>query len=122
MSSEGTYREHLSALMQLFAPHCRCLRDGATGRTEFFEAGWKSAKALVATWYGRGASDGGVTMINQLDAVVAGVIWRDGPITAYRIREVFKQSLSPAWSSSAGTIYPTVGRLIRGGLVAATRL
>jgi DNA-binding PadR family transcriptional regulator len=59
-------------------------------------------------------------IVNDLDFCVAAVICRDGPISAYRVREDFRQSMTSTWSSSAGTIYPVIERLVGAGYVAAT--
>jgi len=53
----------------------------------------------------------------ELDFSVLGVIARDGPITAYAVRQQFKNSLVPSWSSSPGSIYPAIRRLIAGRLI-----
>ena len=58
--------------------------------------------------------------MDDLEAGVAAVVWRDGPMSAYRVREEFRASLSRVWSSSAGTIYPVIRRLVERGLLAAT--
>ena len=57
--------------------------------------------------------------LTELEQCVLGVIWRDGPMTAYQIAALFSSSLSPYWSGSAGAIYPVVARLRRRGLVKA---
>jgi DNA-binding PadR family transcriptional regulator len=55
--------------------------------------------------------------LTELEQCVLGVIWRDGPMTAYEIAALFSASLSPYWSGSAGAIYPVVARLRERGLV-----
>src|SRR6476469_7146184 len=55
--------------------------------------------------------------LTELEQCVLGVIWRDGPMTAYEIAALFTKSLSPYWSGSVGAIYPAVTRLRRRGLV-----
>lgn len=55
----------------------------------------------------------------ELEGCVLGIVWERGPCTAYVIRTVFLESLSPYWSGSAGSIYPLVARLEARGLVAA---
>ena len=55
----------------------------------------------------------------ELEGCVLGIVWERGPCTAYVIRTVFLESLSPYWSGSAGAIYPLVARLEARGLVAA---
>ena len=49
--------------------------------------------------------------VSELEGVVLGILWLNGPHTAYAIRQVFLRSASPQWASSAGTIYPLVRRL-----------
>jgi DNA-binding PadR family transcriptional regulator len=55
--------------------------------------------------------------LTELEQCVLGVIWRDGPMTAYEIAALFAASLSPYWSGSAGAIYPVVARLRERGVV-----
>jgi len=55
----------------------------------------------------------------ELEGCVLGIVWERGPCTAYVIRTVFLESLSPYWSGSAGSIYPLVARLEARGLIAA---
>ncbi len=57
--------------------------------------------------------------MTELDHCVLGVIWREGPLTAYGVRTHFSESPTPAWSSSTGSVYPAIQRLLRSGLVAA---
>jgi DNA-binding PadR family transcriptional regulator len=61
------------------------------------------------------------TELTEMEHCVLGVIWRDGPLTAYEIAALFSRSLSPYWSGSAGAIYPVVGRLRKRGLVRGVR-
>jgi DNA-binding PadR family transcriptional regulator len=55
----------------------------------------------------------------ELESCVLGIVWAWGPCTAYVIRKVFLDSLSPYWSGSAGAIYPLVARLEARGLITA---
>lgn len=55
--------------------------------------------------------------LTELDYCVLGVIWRDGPMSSYAVRKVFHDSTTAAWSSSSGSIYPSIRRLIEAGLV-----
>jgi DNA-binding PadR family transcriptional regulator len=55
--------------------------------------------------------------LSELEAVVLGLVWQDGPCTPYAIRQVFLRTPSPQWSGSAGAIYPAVRRLERRGLI-----
>jgi DNA-binding PadR family transcriptional regulator len=57
--------------------------------------------------------------LTELDLCVLGVIWEKGPLSTYRVRKRFSESATAAWSSSAGSIYPSIRRLIRAGLVLA---
>src|SRR5471030_2616795 len=59
--------------------------------------------------------------LTELEQCVLGVIWRDGPMTAYEIAALFARSLSPYWSGSAGAIYPVVARLRKRGLAGGKR-
>lgn len=53
----------------------------------------------------------------ELEGCVLGIVWAWGPCTAYVVRKVFLDSLSPYWSGSAGAIYPLVARLEGRGLI-----
>lgn len=55
--------------------------------------------------------------LSELEAVVLGLIWQDGPCTPYAVRQVFLRTPSPQWSGSAGAIYPAVQRLESRGLI-----
>jgi DNA-binding PadR family transcriptional regulator len=55
--------------------------------------------------------------LTELEGSVLGVVWEQGPCTAYVIRKVFVDSPSPYWSGSAGAVYPLLARLERRGLV-----
>lgn len=55
--------------------------------------------------------------MTELDFTVLAIIGRDGPMSAYDIRKVFAQSLTPSWSSSTGSVYPSIGRLEAAELV-----
>ncbi len=44
-------------------------------------------------------------------------IAKDGPITPYKIKEVYRLSPSAFWSGSAGAVYPMVQRLEKRGLI-----
>ena len=57
--------------------------------------------------------------LTELDFCVLGVIWECGPLSAYRVRARFEQSNTAAWSSSSGSIYPSIRRLVRAGLAMA---
>jgi len=55
--------------------------------------------------------------LTELEGCVLGVVWDQGPCTAYSIRRVFASSPSPHWTGSAGAIYPLVRRLRTRGLL-----
>ena len=59
--------------------------------------------------------------LTELEQCVVGVVWRDGPMTAYEIALMFSTSLSSYWSGSAGAIYPLVERLRKRGLLQASK-
>jgi DNA-binding PadR family transcriptional regulator len=61
----------------------------------------------------------GMIRLTELDFCVLGVIWEWGPLSAYRVRARFEESNTAAWSSSAGSIYPSIRRLVRAGLAVA---
>lgn len=54
-----------------------------------------------------------------LPELVLGVLWLDGPCTAYHVRRAFQDSLSSHLSGSAGAIYPAIARLREQRLIAA---
>jgi DNA-binding PadR family transcriptional regulator len=55
--------------------------------------------------------------VTELEGCVLGLVWEQGPCTAYALRREFLTSPSPQWSGSAGAIYPLVARLERQGLI-----
>lgn len=57
--------------------------------------------------------------LTELENCVLGVVWQRGPCTAYTVRREFTMSNSSHWSSSAGSIYPLLGRLEALGLIEA---
>ncbi|MFN3667896.1 MAG: PadR family transcriptional regulator [Brevundimonas sp.] len=58
--------------------------------------------------------------MTELDFTILAIIARDGPLSAYDVRKVFAQSLTPTWSSSTGSIYPSIGRLEKMDMVTAS--
>lgn len=58
--------------------------------------------------------------MTELDFTILAIIGRDGPLSAYDVRKVFAQSLTPTWSSSTGSVYPSMARLEDAGLVTAS--
>ncbi len=59
-------------------------------------------------------------MLTELDHCILGIIWRGQPMTAYAVRSHLAQSTTPTWSASTGTVYPSIGRLTKAGLVTAS--
>jgi DNA-binding PadR family transcriptional regulator len=55
--------------------------------------------------------------LTELEAVVLGLVWAEGPCTAYAVRRRVQMSLSARWSGSAGAVYPAAVRLERRGLI-----
>jgi DNA-binding PadR family transcriptional regulator len=55
--------------------------------------------------------------LSELEAAVLGLVWSDGPCTAYAVRRTVQNSLSTQWSGSAGAVYPVVARLEQRGLI-----
>ena len=49
-----------------------------------------------------GKHKGNPTKLSELEAVVLGLIWAEGPCTAYSVRLTVRRSLSDQWSGSAG--------------------
>lgn len=49
--------------------------------------------------------------MTELDFTILAIIARDGPLSAYDVRKVFARSLTATWSSSTGSIYPSIRRL-----------
>lgn len=60
-----------------------------------------------------------VVELTELDNCVLGVVWREGPLSTYGVRSHFAESTTVGWSSSSGSIYPSIRRLIAAGLVKA---
>lgn len=61
-------------------------------------------------------------MLSDLEAAALGVIWKQGPCTAYAVRKHFRESPSSHWSASAGAIYPLIHRLVERGYLASADL
>ena len=57
--------------------------------------------------------------MTELDHCVLAVVWRDGPLSAYEVRRSFAASSTVSWSSSTGSIYPAIRRLVEAQLVDA---
>ena len=58
--------------------------------------------------------------MTELDHTILGIIARDGPVSAYEVRRVFARSTTPLWSSSQGSVYPAIRRLLAAGWISAT--
>jgi DNA-binding PadR family transcriptional regulator len=58
----------------------------------------------------------------ELEHVILGIVAKFGPLTAYAVRRHFADSPTPAFSSSAGTIYPAIARLVRARLLTAKKV
>ena len=58
--------------------------------------------------------------MTELDYTILAIIARDGPLSAYDVRKVFARSLTSTWSSSTGSIYPSIRRLEDARLVASS--
>jgi DNA-binding PadR family transcriptional regulator len=58
--------------------------------------------------------------MTELDYTILAIIARDGPLSAYDVRKVFAQSLTSTWSSSTGSIYPSIRRLEKARFVASS--
>jgi DNA-binding PadR family transcriptional regulator len=58
--------------------------------------------------------------LTELDFSILGVVWRDGPVTAYQVRRRFATSVTAVWSASTGSIYPAIRRLVARGLLRAS--
>ncbi len=54
---------------------------------------------------------------SELECFVLGLIWQVGPVSAYTLRRVMRESPSRQWSASTGAIYPVLRRLDRDGLI-----
>jgi DNA-binding PadR family transcriptional regulator len=57
--------------------------------------------------------------MTELDLTILAIVARDGPLSAYDVRKVFARSLTATWSSSTGSIYPSIRRLEKAGHLAA---
>lgn len=58
--------------------------------------------------------------MTELDLTILAIIARDGPLSAYDVRQVFAHSLTSTWSSSTGSIYPSIRRLKEAGHLASS--
>jgi len=58
---------------------------------------------------------------SELEGAILGVVFEEGPSTPYAVLSVFAQSRSSYWSASTGAVYPAIRRLLRRGLLTATK-
>ncbi len=58
--------------------------------------------------------------MTELDFTILAIVARDGPLSAYDVRQVFARSLTFTWSSSTGSIYPSIRRLKEAGHLASS--
>lgn len=65
-------------------------------------------------------SGGQRDLMTELDFTILAIVGRDGPLSAYDVRKVFSNSLTPTWSSSTGSVYPSIGRLESAALILAS--
>jgi DNA-binding PadR family transcriptional regulator len=59
------------------------------------------------------------TELTSRESMVLAMVQRNQPVTAYRIRRIFADSIVTNYTNSTGTIYPIIRRLVRRGYVAA---
>ncbi len=55
--------------------------------------------------------------LTEMEGATLAMIGRDGPLTAYAIKEAYRNSPSASWSGSAGAVYPMTRRLEERGLL-----
>lgn len=58
--------------------------------------------------------------LTNRENVVMSLVWSYQPVTAYRIRRFFAESIVTHFTNSTGTIYPIIRRLTERGLLQAT--
>lgn len=58
------------------------------------------------------------TSLTFRESAVLAMVLRNQPVTAYRIRRIFADSIVTHYTNSTGTIYPIIQRLVRRGYVA----
>ena len=58
--------------------------------------------------------------LSELEGVSLGIIYKQQPCTAYRVRRELKEAPSSHWRASAGSVYPLLARLEAEGLVVTT--
>lgn len=57
--------------------------------------------------------------LSELEGVSLGIVARDGPCTAYHVRQELRDAPSAHWRASAGSVYPLLTRLEADELIAA---
>ena len=57
-------------------------------------------------------------ILSELEGVCLGIISKQQPCTAYKVRNDLKAAPSSHWQASAGSVYPLLARLEAAGLVA----
>ena len=55
--------------------------------------------------------------LTEMEGATLAIVARDGPVTRYGVKEVFRTSPSEFWTGSAGAVYPLMQRLERRGLI-----
>ena len=60
---------------------------------------------------------GGSVSLTEMEGAALAFIQRDGPCTAYSVKQAYEQSPSDDWSGSAGAVYPMIKRLESAGLI-----
>lgn len=65
----------------------------------------------------RGALNG---LLTNRENVVMSLVWSHQPVTAYRIRRFFADSIVTHFTNNTGTIYPIIRRLVERGLLVST--
>ncbi|MBS1718247.1 MAG: PadR family transcriptional regulator [Armatimonadetes bacterium] len=55
--------------------------------------------------------------LSTIEQTVLGIVWLIGPCTTYGVMRELKSSSSTYYRNRAGTTYPTVERLVKGGLL-----
>ena len=58
--------------------------------------------------------------LSEIEGSVLAHVHELGPVTPYVVRKDYRDSPTPQWSGSAGTIYPLVRRLLTRGLIRST--
>lgn len=61
---------------------------------------------------------GGRASLTSRESMVLAMVLRNQPVTAYRIRQIFANSVVTNIANSTGTIYPIIHRLANGGYLA----